>query len=44
MKDIIRVLDKSRIKNEFIGMVNNKIIKKINKVLEKTLEFRRKST
>ena len=39
----IRVLDKSRIKNEFIGRANNKTIKKINKGLEKTLEFRRKS-
>ena len=39
----IRVLDKSRIKNEFIGRANNKTIKKINKGLEKTLKFRRKS-
>ena len=39
----IRVLDKSRIKNKFIGMANNKTIKKINNGLEKTLEFRRKS-
>lgn len=39
----IRVLDKSRIKNEFIGRANNKTIKKINKGLEKTLVFRRKS-
>ena len=31
----IRVLDKSRIKNEFIGRANNKTIKKINKGLEK---------
>lgn len=33
----IRVLDKSRIKNKFIGMANNKTIKIINKGLEKTL-------
>lgn len=35
----IRVLDKSRIKNEFIGRANNKTIKKINKGLEKTLKL-----
>ena len=42
LSEQIRVLDKSRIKNEFIGRVNNKTIKKINKGLEKTLKFRRK--
>lgn len=36
----IRVLDKRRIKNDYIGRVNNKIIRKIDRALEKTFEMR----
>lgn len=38
----IRVLDKSRIKNDYIGRVNKKIIKKIDKALEKTFDIKRR--
>ena len=38
----IRVIDKKRIKNDFVGRVNDKIIKNINKALAKTLDVRRK--
>ena len=36
-----RVLDKRRIKKDFIGRVNGKTIKKIDRALEKTFDFRR---
>lgn len=36
-----RVLDKRRIKKDFIGRVDGKTIKKIDRALEKTFDFRR---
>lgn len=36
-----RVLDKTRFKNEYIGRVNKKIIKKIDKAIEKTFDVGR---
>lgn len=37
----IRVIDKRRIRHGYIGRVNKRIIKKIDKSLEKTFDFRR---
>lgn len=37
----IRVIDKKRIRHGFIGRVDKKVIKKIDRSLEKTFDFRR---
>lgn len=38
----IRVIDKTRIKNDFIGRVNEKTIRKINKALEEVFDLKRR--
>lgn len=38
----IRVIDKSRIKNDFIGRVNEKTIRKINRALEEVFDLQRR--
>ena len=38
----IRVIDKSRIKNDFIGRVDKKTIRKINRSLEEVFDMKRR--